>query len=90
MPFQTRRSSVGYEKRLHFVLQGHAVPPLKDQNISHSSKADLGMSLDSKSADKELKVVTPEKSKSCVTAFKKKLVTTFQLSRTRSGHIFLK
>ena len=53
-------------------------------------KADLGMSLDSKSADKELKAVTPEKSKSCVTAFTKKLVTTFQLSRTRSGHISLK
>ena len=35
--------------------------------------ADLGMSLDSKSADKELKVVKPEKSKSCVTAFTKKL-----------------
>ena len=51
---------------------------------------DLGMSLDSKSADKELKAVTPEKSKSCVTTFTKKLVTTFQLSRTRRGHISLK
>ena len=48
-------------------------------------RADLGMSLDSKSADKELKAVTLEESKSCVTAFAKKLVTTFQLSRTRSG-----
>jgi len=28
------------------------------------------MSLDSKSADKELKAVTPEKSKACATAFK--------------------
>ena len=49
--------------------------------------ADLGISLDSKSAVKELKAVTPEKSKSCVTAFAKKLVTTFQLSRTRRRHI---
>jgi len=48
------------------------------------------MSLDSKSADKELKVVMPEKSKACVSAFTKKLVTTFQLSRTKSGHISLK
>ena len=44
-------------------------------------KADLGMNLDSKSADKELKAVTPEKSKSFVTTFTKKLVTTFQISR---------
>ena len=36
---------------------------------------DLGMSLDSKSADKELKAVTTEKSKSFVTAFTKKLLT---------------
>ena len=28
-----------------------------------------GVSLDSRSADKELKVVTPEKSKACVTTF---------------------
>ena len=55
-----------------------------------SLNTDLGESLDSKSAEKELKAVTPEKSKSCVTAFTKKLVTTFQLSRTRSGHISLK
>ena len=33
------------------------------------------MSFDSKSDDKELKAVTPEKNKSCVTAFTKKLVT---------------
>ena len=32
------------------------------------SYADLGLNLDSKSADKELKAVTPEKSKACVTA----------------------
>ena len=32
---------------------------------------DLGMSLDLKSADKELKVVTPERRKACVTAFAK-------------------
>ena len=48
---------------------------------------DLGMSLDSKSADKEIKALTSEKSKSCITAFTKKLVTTFQLSRSRSGHV---
>ena len=52
--------------------------------------ADLGMSLDLKSANIELKAVTSEKSKSYVTAFTKKLVTTFQVSRTRSGHISLK
>ena len=34
--------------------------------------ADLGTSIDLKSADKELKAVTPEKSKACVTAFTKK------------------
>ena len=58
--------------------------------IENSQVADLGMSLDSKSANKELKVVTPEKNKSFVAAFTKKLVTTFQLSRTRGGHISLK
>ena len=35
------------------------------------SNPDLGMSLDSKSVYKELKVVTPEKSKDCITAFTK-------------------
>ena len=35
---------------------------------------DLGMSLDLKSADKELKAVTPEKGKTYVTAFAKKWV----------------
>ena len=49
---------------------------------------DLGMGLNSKSADKDLKVVMPEKSKACVTAFTKKLVTTFQLMWTNSGHNF--
>ena len=34
---------------------------------------DLGLSFDSKSADKELKAVTPEKNKACVTAFFKKV-----------------
>ena len=53
-------------------------------------RPDLGMSLDSKSADKELKAVTPEKSKSYGTAFTKKLVITFQLLRIRCGHISLK
>ena len=53
-------------------------------------KADLGMNLDSKSADKELMAATLEKSKSCVIALTKKLVISFQLSRTKSGHISLK
>ena len=52
-------------------------------------KADLGMSLDLKSSDQDLKAVTPEKSKACTTAFTNKLVTTFKLSRTRSGHVLL-
>ena len=50
---------------------------------------DLGICINLKSADKELKAVTPEKSKTCATAFTKKLVTTFQLSKARSGHFFL-
>ena len=54
------------------------------------SFADLGISIDLKSADKELKVVMPEKSKAFDTAFAKKLVITFQLSKTQSGHISLK
>ena len=41
-------------------------------------ETDLGISIDLKSADKEIKAVMPEKSKNCVTAFNKKLVTTFQ------------
>ena len=50
------------------------------ENHTHSYfAADLGTSIDLKSADKELKAVTPEKSKTCVTAFTKKLVTTLQL-----------
>ena len=57
---------------------------------AHGCATDLGTSNDLKSADKELKAVTPEKSKSYFTTFNKKLVTTFQLSRTRSGHISLK
>ena len=63
---------------------------IKQILVALGSLADLGISLDSKSADKELKAVTSEKSKACVTAFNKKLVTTFQFSRTKSGHIFLK
>ena len=53
-------------------------------------KFDQGIIIDLKSADKELKAMTPEKSKTCVTAFIKRLVTNFQLSRTRKGHFFLK
>ena len=60
------------------------------ENDGRCVAADLGISIDLKSADKELKAVTPEKSKTCVTAFTKKLVTAFQLSRTRKGHFFLK
>ena len=52
--------------------------------------SDLGISIDLKSADKDLKAMTSEKSKTCVTAFTKKLVTIFQLSRPRKGHFFLK
>ena len=37
--------------------------------------ADLGLSIDSRSADKELKVVTSEKSKFCAAAFAKVLAT---------------
>ena len=38
----------------------------------------IGLNLDSRSADKELKAVTPEKSEACVTAFTKKLVSVNQ------------
>ena len=58
--------------------------------LESRSGADLGTSIDLKSYDKELKAVMPEKSKTCVTAFIKRLVTNFQLSRTRKGHFFLK
>ena len=37
-----------------------------------------------------LKAVMAEKRKACINTFTKKLVTTSQLSRTRSGHFFLK
>ena len=55
----------------------------------HAARLDLGLSPDSKTAEKELKVVTPEKSKAWVTAFTKSLVTTYQLRKTRSVHIIL-
>ena len=55
------------------------------KSCSEEPLTDLDMSIESKSADKELKAVTSEKSKSCATAFTKKLLITFQLSRTRSG-----
>ena len=58
--------------------------------IVTSFMADLGLSLGSKLAGKEVKVVTPEKSKACVTTFTKKLVTAIQLSSARSTHISLK
>ena len=51
---------------------------------------DQGTSINLKSSDKELKAVTPEKSKTCVTAFIKRLVTNFQLSRSRKGHFLIK
>ena len=60
------------------------------QTILTAFLTDLGISINLKSADKDLKAVTPEKSKTCVTAFIKRLVTNFQLSRTRKGHFFLK
>ena len=63
---------------------------LYSESHNREFKADLGISINLKSADKELKAVTPEKSKTSVTAFIKMLVTTFQLSRTRKGHFFLK
>ena len=72
-----------YVERIYFLKLASRVP-------TTALVPDLGMSLDSKSDDKELKEVTPEKSKTCVTAFTKKLVATFQLSRTRCGHISLK
>ena len=50
------------------------------KEVAHILISDLGMSLDSKSTDKDLKAVMAEKSKA--------YVTTIQLSRTRSGHIF--
>jgi len=37
------------------------------------STAEGGLSLDSRSTDKELKAVTPDKSKACVTTFTKKV-----------------
>ena len=45
------------------------------ESIPYNS--DLGTSIDLKSVDKEVKAVTPEKSKICVTAFIERLVTNF-------------
>ena len=60
-------------------------------NLLIDTPSDLGIGIDLKSADKELKAVTPKNSKTCVIAFTKRLVTTFQqLSRTKNGHFFLK
>ena len=55
----------------------HSLIIENQQDLMYES--DLGTSIDLKSADKEMKAVTPEKSKTCVTAFTKKLVTTLQL-----------
>ena len=48
-----------------------------------TSNSDLGLSLDSKSADKELKVATPEKSKACITAFTKKVGNNFPVTKNQ-------
>ena len=43
------------------------------ETVAIPSEAEDGLSLDSRSADKELKAVTPKKSKACVTTFTKKV-----------------
>ena len=82
------------EPRISSVISGQVPNEIVQRLIfapaADVGKAGLGTSIDLGSADKELKAVTPEKSKTCVTAFTKTLVTTFQLSRTRSCHFFLK
>ena len=55
--------------------------------IVTSFMEDLGLSLDSKLAGKELKVVTPEKRKACITTFTKKVGNNLPVSKTRSDHI---
>ena len=51
----------------------------KKNNKHAGSNTDLDLSLDLRSADKDLKAVTPDKSKACVTTFTKNLVTKYQL-----------
>ena len=51
--------------------------------------AEGGLSLDSRSADKEKKALTPEKSKAFVLPLPKKLEPKYQLLTTRSGRISL-
>ena len=61
-------------KRGNRGASGTPVETTTTGKILRSSKGmvtDLHISIDSKSADKELKAVTPQKSKTCVTAFTK-------------------
>ena len=50
--------------------------------------SDLGMSLDSKSADKELKMVTHEKAKLALTAFTKKDGNNFPVTKNQNWSYF--
>ena len=52
------------------------------------SKSDLALSLDSKSADKEIKVVTPEKSKACVTAFTEQFGNNLPVNKNQKWSYF--
>ena len=51
--------------------------------ISCRFSAEGGLSLDSRSADKELKAVTPEKNKDCVTPFIKKVGNNFLVTKNK-------
>ena len=49
---------------------------------------DLGINIDSKSADKQLKAMMPEKSKTRVTAFTKKVGNYFPVFKNQKGSFF--
>ena len=51
------------------IISAWSWPP----NAQHEILTEGGLSLDSRSADKEQKAVTPEKSKVCITTFAKKV-----------------
>ena len=51
-------------------------------------EAEGGLSLDSRSADKEQKAVTPKKSKACVTTFAKKVVAKIPVTQNQNWSCF--
>ena len=70
------------------IVRRHSLEPLRMYAV-----AEDGMSLDSRSVDKDLKAVTPEKNKAFVTTFTQKSWcpnTSYSEPESRSGQISLK